>query len=223
MHSGRQNHPAFTDVIREKWTLCSAQLVLSPSKWLPTISSTACTNRACAAASLRYAISTTRLPTNMMRHYINTTVLCIALNLASGALAAGYQENHSSGDPESEVTDCKLQTTPLMRCSLYSDYEVTDATLNKLYKSLIANLKSDQVASLRATQRQWITFRARRCEEMQAAVSCENSQCVGVEHDMCILEVTEKRSKELADFIKDTQSAAARNFRYSKVYPEPFD
>jgi uncharacterized protein YecT (DUF1311 family) len=159
----------------------------------------------------------------MMKYNRHAAGLCIAFAIASGALAAGCQQKQQSGDSTPEITDCKLQTTPLMRCTLYADYKLADATLNKRYKLLIEKLKPGEVASLRKTQRQWIAFRARRCEEMQAAVKCDNAHCVGVEHDMCVLEITEKRSAELADFIKDTRSAAVSNFRYNDVYPEPFD
>ncbi|QYF95747.1 hypothetical protein KY495_11665 [Massilia sp. PAMC28688] len=75
----------------------------------------------------------------------------IALALASEALAAGGAHEHQSGALVSVNTDCKLQTTPLMRCPLHADYKRADATLNKRYKSLITELTP--VESLRKTQR----------------------------------------------------------------------
>lgn len=149
--------------------------------------------------------------------------LCLAFAFASSAIAAGCQEKHGALTKQPRVVDCKLDTTPLMRCPLYADYKLADATLNKHYKVLITKLKPVEVGALRKTQRQWITFRAKRCEEMQIAVKCDNAHCVGVEHDMCVLELTEMRSKQLADFIKDPRAAASSDFAYNADYPESSD
>lgn len=159
---------------------------------------------------------------NPMRNHLRAAGLCLPFVFVSSAHAASC-EAPAGRSAQTDVADCKLDAAPLMRCPLYADFRLADATLNKRYKILITKLKQAEAVSLRKTQRQWITFRENRCEEMQSAVKCHQINCVGVEHDVCVLELTEIRSKELAGFINDPGSAAARNFPYDSVYPGPFD
>lgn len=134
--------------------------------------------------------------------------LALMFTLASGVVA---------GDAGA---DCKLDTSPLMRCALFSDYQIQDRALNQRYRQLIARTAPASVPALRKTQREWITFRERTCEAVQEAAQCNNLHCVGVAHDMCVLELAGRRSAELAHFMKDTALAAQRNFAYDRAVPE---
>jgi uncharacterized protein YecT (DUF1311 family) len=155
----------------------------------------------------------------MKKNLILTCFLSLSsLSICSATSKQELGQNNASID---DVVNCNLQKTPLEKCELYNSYIVTDKDLNRRYKNLIKSLNPISIKSLREQQRLWLKFREKRCEELQLAAQCESLICRGVEHDMCVLELTTKRTKELENFSKDIKSAISHDFSYDSVYPKP--
>jgi uncharacterized protein YecT (DUF1311 family) len=112
---------------------------------------------------------------------------------------------------------CNLDIVPLSRCAVFDDYLAADRKLNLQYGSLIKKLAAPARALLRTRQREWITFRDKKCDEVQVAAKCDNGMCDGVAHDDCMLDLTKIRTAELASFA----SRAASDFAFDKEYPKP--
>lgn len=121
--------------------------------------------------------------------------------------------------PSQLAEDCELSLSPLTRCDLFNDFQEADLQLNTMYRALSKTLAADSSAMLRNTQRQWLKFRERKCSDLQEASGCDNSFCDGVEHDHCILELTQIRTFELKFFLKDPGYGKRTGYRYEKNYP----
>lgn len=124
-----------------------------------------------------------------------------------------YALSYSDG---STGPECPLHDTPLERCGAYSWYKAEDKVLNARYKILSKAYGKNTLANLKKVQREWIKWRDAKCNEVQAKSGCDNGLCEGVAHDECIIHLTEARSLELLDFIKNPGDAEKRLFQFSK-------
>lgn len=147
------------------------------------------------------------------------TLLSIPFALSFPAVAfAGLGAKNSDASARYGA-GCDLSRLPLMRCELLPDYLASDRRLNRSYRNLLKKSSSGSAAMLRQTQRDWVSFRDRKCMELQEQAGCDNASCDGVEHAHCIVELTTRRSRELDGFLKDPQMGAQSNYRFEMNYP----
>ncbi|MES2017646.1 MAG: lysozyme inhibitor LprI family protein [Pseudomonadota bacterium] len=113
---------------------------------------------------------------------------------------------------------CALGKTPLSRCETLGEYLKSDKELNSAYRKLTKQLDSPSLTVLKKTQREWIKWRDEKCEAAEVAANCTNGVCAGVNHDNCVVELTEKRTMELTEFAKKIPNAQASGFTFEKKY-----
>lgn len=114
---------------------------------------------------------------------------------------------------------CAIEDAPLVRCEKLGEFKKWDSRLNFSYKTLQASLGGNDARILKITQRKWIAWRDDTCDEAEAAARCTNGMCVGVAHDSCIVQLTERRQGELDTFKADLKKSKAAGFGFSKVPP----
>jgi len=147
----------------------------------------------------------------MKKHFI----ACITLLFSTLALSAADKAKHEVQPSET----CDLARSPLMRCDIYIDYERSDKKLNQSYRTLMKKLPTADAGSLRRKQREWVEFRDKTCLDLQEKAACDNALCDGVEHDQCILELTNIRTKELNLFLKDPRLGVRSGYGFDTKYP----
>jgi uncharacterized protein YecT (DUF1311 family) len=113
---------------------------------------------------------------------------------------------------------CNLQETPLTNEKACARFKASDVKLNKTYKKLMSELDSSSKSSLRLSQREWIDWRDEKCDQVQEDSGCQNSLCNGVAHDICIIDLTSQRTRELEEYSRNTESAKEQKFIFSKNY-----
>jgi uncharacterized protein YecT (DUF1311 family) len=138
--------------------------------------------------------------------------------LHSAALADGCTDCGLTN--RSDDQDCALEKTPLTRCETLRAYMKGDRELNNTYRKLTKQLDANSLSVLKTTQRAWIQWRDDKCEDIEEAANCTNGVCAGVNHDNCVVDLTKKRSNELAGFSKKLQSAKESGFVFDKKYRE---
>jgi uncharacterized protein YecT (DUF1311 family) len=110
--------------------------------------------------------------------------------------------------------ECKIEKTPLVRCEKFADFITADSILNSEYKNLRQRLSSEDASLLRDVQRNWIKWRDEKCEDAEEDADCQNGICLGVAHDMCILELTRSRASQLNNYKNDIKLARQRKFSF---------
>ena len=113
--------------------------------------------------------------------------------------------------------DCRLDNTPLTRCSNFNEFRKEDARLNDEYRKLAGKLSEKDRTLLLRPQRAWIRWRDEQCELEDIQANCTNGMCAGVEHDNCILGLTARRADELEAFNADLGKARTNGFGFSKA------
>lgn len=120
--------------------------------------------------------------------------------------------------------ECNLGKTPLNRGDNCSWYMKKDKELNSAYKTLSKSLNKDKLTLLKKTQREWIVWRDEKCDAEQEESGCTgsaiNSSCNDVAHDECIIDLTEQRTLELNQFIKNPLKAG--EFEFSRKYKSSY-
>jgi len=114
---------------------------------------------------------------------------------------------------------CDLTHSPLMRCDIYTDYKRSDKALNQSYHELRRKLPTTAMSDLKKKQREWVDFRDKTCLDLQERAACSNALCDGVEHDQCILDLTNIRIKELNQFLKNPGFGVRSGYRFETKYP----
>lgn len=125
------------------------------------------------------------------------------------------QPAYAKGWNQSEDQDCAIEKTPLTRCGEFDSYMNADKILNANYKILLKKLDKTKLVTLKTKQREWIKWRDEKCEEAQEAAGCNSGACAGVEHDMCIVTLTNQRAEELKKF---ESAKNETDFNFSKEY-----
>lgn len=116
--------------------------------------------------------------------------------------------------------ECNLEKTPLSRCSFLAHYEKSDLKLNTEYRELIKKINKIDIDILRKNQREWLKWRLEKCEEVDESSACDNGMCAGVDHDTCIVTLTDQRIKEIVKYKDDIPSGRVNGFSFSKEYKE---
>ena len=157
----------------------------------------------------------------MKKHFI----ACITLLFSTLAISAPGEASDRTGRVANEKHEdrsreaCDLIRSPLTRCDIYIDYKESDKKLNRSYRALLKKLPTTDASSLRRKQRQWVEFRDKTCLDLQEKAACDNALCDGVEHDQCILELTNIRTKELNLFLKDPSLGVRAGYGFETKYP----
>lgn len=119
--------------------------------------------------------------------------------------------------------DCtveKFHSTNLVKFSNCDEYVHADTDLNNAYARLIKKIKPQQATHLRNIQRQWIVWRDETCLEAQKKVYCPSPICEGEEHDSCIIELTQTRTKELKKLLGSKSIIDNSAFEFAKEYKQ---
>lgn len=120
--------------------------------------------------------------------------------------------------------ECDLEKMPLTRGDNCPWYMKKDKELNSTYKTLSKSLNKDNLTLLKKAQREWIVWRDEMCDAEQEESGCTgsaiNSSCNDVAHDECIIGLTEQRTLELNQFIKNPRKAGRFEFlrKYKSSY-----
>ena len=104
---------------------------------------------------------------NTMKLIFISALVCLLLGSAR-AFALSYSDGTTG-------PTCSLRDTPLERCGSYSWYMAEDKALNSRYKALSRALSKKELTLLKLAQRDWLKWRDKTCEEMQAKSGCENA------------------------------------------------
>jgi uncharacterized protein YecT (DUF1311 family) len=144
-------------------------------------------------------------------------VLCSA-TLHSTAIADGCKNCGLKN--RSDDQGCAIEKTPLTRCETLPQFLRGDKELNNAYRKLTKQLDTQSLASLKKTQREWIKWRDEKCDDVEEAANCTNGVCAGVNHDNCIVKLTEKRTGEITGFSNKVLNAQVPPFAFDKTYKE---
>jgi uncharacterized protein YecT (DUF1311 family) len=153
----------------------------------------------------------------MKLKFLFLLALC-SVALHSTAIAEGRTGNGLKN--RSDDQNCALEKTPLTRCETLREYAKRDSELNKEYRKLTKQLKNQSLSALKTTQRERIKWRDEKCDDVEEAANCTNGVCAGVSHDYCIVELTEKRTSELAVFSRQALDVQPSQFAFDKSYKE---
>ncbi len=142
----------------------------------------------------------------------------MTIRASAAAAAVLWCLSHTGLSAQAETQtalDCEnaLTTLDMNQCALRV-FEAADRELNAVYRDAIATLtdwtrdlgtlppsQDDPVASLRAAQRQWITYRDRNCE-WHAALAMGGTIRT-LYHIGCKTRMTEERTQELREHVTE--------------------
>ena len=97
-------------------------------------------------------------------------------------------------------TKCdKATSTVEIRECLSTDYKKHDKILNANYKTLYSMLPDKGKSLLKRAQKSWLQYRENECE--MASFQYYGGTLSLVTLDLCYVEMTEKRAKELSNYI----------------------
>lgn len=113
---------------------------------------------------------------------------------------------------------CNLNDTPLTNEKACVRFKAADIKLNKTYRKLMSELDADSKSLLKSSQREWIDWRDEKCDEVQEDSMCQNSTCNGVAHDICIIDLTNQRTRELEKFSLNKSQAREHKFAFNRTY-----
>lgn len=113
---------------------------------------------------------------------------------------------------------CNLSETPLTNEKACARFKAADMKLNKTYRKLISGLDSGSKYLLKTSQREWIDWRDEKCDEVQEESGCQNSLCNGVAHDICIIDLTIQRTRELEEYSLNKERGREQKFAFSRTY-----
>jgi len=98
--------------------------------------------------------------------------------------------------------DCKDPRSQMaMNICSGQDYKRADATLNKSYKELVANLERDRRQKLKQVQIAWIKYRDLQCEFDSSRY--DGGSMESLVHSSCLTRITEQRNKDLEAMLKE--------------------
>jgi uncharacterized protein YecT (DUF1311 family) len=120
------------------------------------------------------------------------TVLALVFLLA-GAYASGQgqkSEPCASAQTQAEMNNCAGQ-----------EYKSADATLNQVYRQLVAKLDQDEKAELKEAQNAWLKYRDANCTFV--ADQYKGGTIRPMIEGLCLADVTRNRTAELRAQIKD--------------------
>jgi uncharacterized protein YecT (DUF1311 family) len=122
-----------------------------------------------------------------MRKYVIGLSMAAASMLAANVLAA---------------EDCRNPVSQMaMNVCAGKDYKREDATLNKLYKELVAQLEKDRGEKLRQLQVAWIKYRDLQCDFVSSEY--DGGSMYPLVRSSCMARVTAARNTELAAMLKE--------------------
>jgi uncharacterized protein YecT (DUF1311 family) len=124
---------------------------------------------------------------SMMKKLIGVTLVSASM-FAANAMAA--------------EEDCKNPVSQIaMNVCAGKDYQREDATLNKLYKELVAKLEKDRRAKLKQVQVTWIKYRDLQCEFDSS--NYDGGSMYPLVRSSCLARMTAQRNKELEAMLKE--------------------
>jgi uncharacterized protein YecT (DUF1311 family) len=122
----------------------------------------------------------------MMKKLIGVTLISASM-FAASAMAA---------------EDCKHPVSQMaMNVCAGKDYQREDATLNKLYKELVAKLEKDRRAKLKQIQVTWIKYRDLQCDFDSS--NYDGGSMYPLVRSSCLARVTVARNTELSAMLKE--------------------
>ncbi len=98
----------------------------------------------------------------------------------------------------------------------YEDYLKEDKLLNESYKSLSQMLDKKDAGLLKQAQRKWIKWRDATCIRAQTKVNRSLGSFGNSVRDDCLISLTEQRTNEIQQFIKDPRGALQKKFDFSR-------
>ena len=125
---------------------------------------------------------------------MKVTMMFLFLILFSSAIATGQ------GTKKTEPC-ADAQTQADMNICWGNQYKAADAQLNKTYQQLAALLEADEKASLKNAENAWIKYRDANCDFV--ADQYKGGTIRPMIYAMCLADVTNNRTTELKNQIKD--------------------
>ena len=125
-----------------------------------------------------------------MKFLIAINLLVLIMSVA--AHAQGIAKNEPCADAQSQAE---------MNICWGKEYKAADATLNQVYRQLLAKLDDEQKAQLKNAQTAWLKYRDANCEFV--ADQYKGGSMRPMIAAICLADVTQNRSTELKNQIKD--------------------
>lgn len=120
--------------------------------------------------------------------------ILLILLLAGGALTFGQGTKKSdpcaNAQSQAEMTICAGK-----------DYKAADATLNQVYRQLMAKLDDEEKTQLKGAQTAWLKYRDANCDFV--ADQFKGGTMRPMVAAMCLADMTRSRTAELRTQIKD--------------------
>ena len=118
-------------------------------------------------------------------------VLCLLVALGGAAQAQAKKNPCDNAQTQVEINDCQAR-----------EYKKADAALNTVYKQLMTKLEDEgERAALKAAQVAWLKFRDSDCEF--EAYQNKGGTIYPLIYDGCLTTLTQQRTKELRELLKD--------------------
>ena len=134
-------------------------------------------------------------------------VFCLLIFTAQFSSA----ESNKGNNPSNGGNDAKSEIY-----NPYDDYLKEDKLLNDSYKSLSQTLNKKDVGLIKQAQRKWIKWRDETCIRAQTKVNRSLGSFGSSVRDDCLISLTEQRTNELQQFIKDPRGALQKKFDFSR-------
>lgn len=94
------------------------------------------------------------------------------------------------------------QTTLEMNICATQEYQAADKKLNQVYRQLQSRLSGKQKQRMTNAQLAWMKFRDANCQYERGQFAC--GTLAGSVGTNCLAGMTEKRTKELEEYLQDT-------------------
>ena len=135
-------------------------------------------------------------------------VLWILILIAPSCIADDSNKDNSSSN--------SVQGQKVEIFNPHDEYLEEDKLLNKSYKSLLKTLGKNNAIFLKQAQRKWIKWRDRTCILGQTKVNLKLGSLRNSVRDDCLISLTERRSDELRQFVKEPRDASHRKYDFSR-------
>jgi uncharacterized protein YecT (DUF1311 family) len=123
--------------------------------------------------------------------------LCI-----SGVLLILLAFGGAAGQGEKKTAPCAAtQSQAEMNICAGKEYQAADATLNQVYRQLVAKLDDAEKSQLKQAQTAWLKYRDTNCEFV--ADQYKGGTIRPMIHGLCLADMTRKRTIELKDQITE--------------------
>lgn len=134
-------------------------------------------------------------------------VLWILILVAPSCNADSNKDNSSSNS---------VQGKKIEIFNPHDEYLEEDKLLNKSYKSLLKSLDKNNAILLKQAQLKWIKWRDRTCILAQTKVNLKLGSLGHSVRDDCFISLTERRSNELQQFVKEPRDASRKKYDFSR-------